>query len=117
MNSIQASISKSAADTIQTLSDALLDTWSDLRESRMHILLSNTKQETEIKEWADENGMKVRIMNHEFQRVSLSKGIILPASLKNRLNRSFEPRIKTTRLCIFPRPPISRHLASAAFLN
>jgi hypothetical protein len=39
LNSLQASISKSAADTIQTLSDALLDSWSDSREFSSHNLL------------------------------------------------------------------------------
>ncbi|KIN01782.1 hypothetical protein OIDMADRAFT_41019 [Oidiodendron maius Zn] len=43
LSSLQASMSKSAADTIQTLSDALLDSWSD----------------SQIKEWADANGIRV----------------------------------------------------------
>jgi hypothetical protein len=40
---VQASASKSAADATQTLSDKLLDSWSD----------------SQIKEWADKNGIKV----------------------------------------------------------
>jgi len=40
---LQASASKSAADAAQTLSDKLLDSWSD----------------SQIKEWADANGIKV----------------------------------------------------------
>ncbi|PSS20037.1 hypothetical protein M430DRAFT_18219 [Amorphotheca resinae ATCC 22711] len=40
---MKASASKSAADTIETLSDALLDSWSD----------------SQLKEWADKNGIKV----------------------------------------------------------
>jgi len=40
---LQASASKSAADTAQTLSDKLLESWSD----------------SQIKQWADENGIKV----------------------------------------------------------
>lgn len=43
LSNLQASMSKSAADTIQTLSDALLDSWSD----------------SQIKEWADANGIRV----------------------------------------------------------
>ncbi|CZR60843.1 related to brefeldin A resistance protein [Phialocephala subalpina] len=43
MADMQASASKSAADATQTLSDKLLDSWSD----------------SQIKEWADKNGIKV----------------------------------------------------------
>lgn len=43
MADLQASASKSAADATQTLSDKLLESWSD----------------SQIKEWADENGIKV----------------------------------------------------------
>jgi len=42
-SNLQASASKSASDAIQTLSDALLDSWSD----------------SQIKEWADSNGIRV----------------------------------------------------------
>lgn len=43
MADMQASASKSAADSAKTLSDKLLDSWSD----------------SQIKEWCDENGIKV----------------------------------------------------------
>ncbi|PMD17555.1 putative stress response protein ish1 [Hyaloscypha hepaticicola] len=43
MADMQASMSKSAADATQTLSDQLLDSWSD----------------SEIKAWADKNGIRV----------------------------------------------------------
>ncbi|TAQ87904.1 hypothetical protein B7494_g3771 [Chlorociboria aeruginascens] len=43
MSDMQASASKSAAATVETLSDKLLDSWSD----------------SQIKEWADKNGINV----------------------------------------------------------
>ena len=43
MSDLAASASKSAADATQTLSDKLLESWSD----------------SQIKEWADKNGIKV----------------------------------------------------------
>ncbi len=58
---MQASMSKSAADAAQTLSDQLLDSWSDSGESPLEMILlpCANRMGTEIKAWADKNGIKV----------------------------------------------------------
>ena len=59
-SSVAASASQSAAAASQTLSDSLLESWSD---SRKHPIISSRTELTpicvEIKEWADKNGIKV----------------------------------------------------------
>jgi hypothetical protein len=61
MADMQASASKSASDAAQTLSDQLLDSWSDSRKiiPPNNSWLYTEKLETEIKEWADTNGIRV----------------------------------------------------------
>ena len=58
---LQASVSKSAAAAAKTVSDALLDSWSDSRKSRYFQAdrINANNLVTEIKEWADKNGIKV----------------------------------------------------------
>jgi hypothetical protein len=63
MADMQASASKSAAAAAETLSDKLLDSWSDSRKlSTTKLPLLQTAANTlgiEIKEWAHKNGIKV----------------------------------------------------------
>lgn len=63
MADLQASASKSAAAAAETLSDKLLDSWSDSRKlsaTNLSPLQSAANAlGTEIKEWADKNGIKV----------------------------------------------------------
>lgn len=62
MADLQSSASKSASDAAQTLSDKLLESWSDSRKNSSPIIFNYTGANplyTEIKQWADENGIKV----------------------------------------------------------
>jgi hypothetical protein len=62
MADMQSSASKSASDAAQTLSDKLLESWSDSRKNSTPIIFNYTSANslyTEIKQWADENGIKV----------------------------------------------------------
>lgn len=63
MADLQASASKSAAAAAETISDKILDSWSDSRKfSETEILFTTDIANNlgiEIKEWADKNGINV----------------------------------------------------------